>query len=233
VDFESAALLADPVQPWDLDGFQRLWVLATHGHGSRLDVARLGTPLRHEELGHGVALLLIELPPSRTVFDFRDLLPSARIERVSAKGSVERCKLRAGKHHCSGKPWRQVHQGWNEVGGTRHRCIYVQPHPAKGVTRLSWDNVPKAPVLAGRFGNRLWAVRRDSGSDVELRVVVGNRVRHEIRVARGDFSWHPFRIELHPDERGLPVTFELRADDPTWRQTCLDARLLSDQAQRR
>ncbi len=96
------------------------------------------------------------------------------------------------------------------------------------MTRLSWANVPDARVLEGRFGNRLWAVRREVGSDVELRVIVGDRVRYELRLERGDFNWYGFRIDLDPGERGRPIAFELRADDPTWRQTCLDAKLLGD-----
>ncbi len=226
IDFATSASLAWPIEPWDLHNFQRLWILASHGRGDQLDVTRLGTLLRNEELGDGVSLLLVDLPDSGTIFDFLDLLEAATMERIGGDGAVERCRARGGKQNCRGEWWRDVYADWNEVGGTRHRCMFIQPHPGGGLTRLSWADVPVGDVVAGRFGNRLWAVRHEEGSEVELRVVVGNRVRMELRLQPSDYRYHAFRIDLAPAERGLPVAFEIRAEDHTWRQTCLDARLL-------
>lgn len=226
IDFDAAAIISDPITPWDVDGFDRLWVLATHDHAASVDVAALGTALRHESLGNGVALLLIDLPASRTVFDFRQLLEAAVLERISADGKVERCAARPNKHDCSGQWWLDVFAGWNEVGGGRHRCIFLQPHPPGGVTTLTWAKVPEATALVGRFGPRLWAVRHEEGSAVELRVLIGERARYTMTVQPHDFRWHDFRIDLDPGERGQAVRFEWRAENSTWRQTCLDARLL-------
>ena len=226
IDFDAAAIISDPVTPWEVDGFQRLWILTTHDHAAKVDVAALGTELRHEELGDGVALLLIDLPRSATVFDFRQILEAAVLERVTADGKAERCTSLPDKLDCRGEWWRDVFSGWNEVGGSRHRCIFLQPHPAGGVTRLAWAKVPDATALVGRFGNRLWAVRAEEGSPVELRVVIGERARYTLTVQPHDFRWHPFRIDLDPAERGQSVRFEWRSEVSTWRQTCLDARLL-------
>lgn len=226
LDFDAAAIIGEPVTTWDAGDFKRLWVVATHGHADRVDVSALGSALRHEELGQGVALLLIELPPSNMVYNFRRALDTAVLERVSKDGKGERCRAQPDRQKCRGGWWRDAFSSWNEVGGTRHRCIYLQPDPSGGVTRLSWGKVPAATALAGRFGNRLWAVRHEQGSEVELRVTIGDRVRYVLKVQPGDFGWHPFRIDLDPAEHGKPVGFEWRAEDALWRQTCLDARLL-------
>lgn len=226
LDFAAVNPLGDPIDPWDLDGLKRLWVLTTHDHDRGPQFGGLGTVLRHEELGAHMALLLFELPPSQTVFDFRLKLGEARLERQDDKGKIEVCKARGDKLVCGGEWWRDVFSRVHEVGDSRRRGIFVQPHPDRGVTRLVWQEVPPALRLEGRFGNRLWAVRHETGTPVQLRVIVGEEVRHQMTIAPGDFAYHTFGFDLVAADRGLPVRFELSAQDVFWRQTCLDARLI-------
>ena len=102
----------------------------------------------------------------------------------------------------------------------------MQPHPSKGELRLHYDKLPVATELRGRFGNQLWAVRYDEGSDISLRVLIDGEVKHHMSVGRGDFQWHSFRLPINLAETGKSITFVISAPDATWRQACLDARLL-------
>ena len=226
LQFDKAMLFGEPVSAWDTDGFERLWVLSTHEYGARLQADTLGKVVAHHSLSDGTALTLIDLPAARTVYDFRTRLSDATVTRVDTKGKVEKCRSTRDSQRCSGASWRNITAGVNEVGGTRRRCISAQPHPAKGELRLHFGELPAASELRGYFGNRLWAVRYDEGSDVVLRVLVDGKQRHKMTLGRGDFSWHPFVLPIGKELAAKPVTFVLSATDTTWRQVCLDARLL-------
>ena len=226
VRFDEAMVFADPLTPWDLDGFERLWLLTTHGRADRAAAAKLGKVLAQHQLSEGVALAQVALPKSRTVYDFKQRLSDAKVARAAPGGQTEDCRWNNGAHRCSGAWWRNVKAGLQEVGNTRRRCIFVQPHPSKGTLKLRYDDLPAATELQGRFGNQLWGVRYDEGSDVKLVVRVDGKVLHTSTVTRGDFRWHSFAVRLPAGFAGKSLTFEVSAEDATWRQACFDARLI-------
>ena len=227
LDFPSAWMPGDPIDPWDADGFKRLWVLTSHAADKRLDRDAVGQLLREERVGQGMKLLLFQLRPSRTRYDLRVQISDADVRRIGPKPGVEeRCRVDGDTQRCKGAWWTSVSSGIHEVGNSRRRCLFVQPHPAGATLRLRWPKVPDGDEVAGRVGNRLWAVRYDEGSDVRFTVRVAGKIRHTQQLARGDFRWHPWRVALRADERGKPVTLEFAATDPTWRQLCVDARVL-------
>ncbi|GEM_PF-3457965 len=225
LSFEDAMQFGDPLDSWDVDGFKRLWILTTHGHDAGLDGAGLGPVVAHHSLGHGTALTLVRVKPSRTVFDFRERLLTAAVTRVSKDGKVEKCSAGV-RQDCSGEWWRDVYEGMHEVGNTRRRCLFVQPYPSEGELHIEYTDLPPGDALEGRFGNRLWAVRHDSGSDVVFRVLVAGKERFKLQIARDDFRWHKWRVKLRASERKQDVTFVVSAVDVSWRQACFDARLL-------
>ena len=219
-------VFAEPLTPWDLDGYSRLWLLLTHDRGARFVPDELGRVLSRHELGRGTTLLLIDLPESRTVMDLGERLSDARVSRVGAKGATESCSPRGARQVCPGPWWRSLSLGLHETGNTRHRCVFVQPDPPRGALHVRFDRPPPAAQLAGHFGNQLWAVRHDEGSDVVMRVLVDGRERLRMALSRGDFGWHPWHLRLEPAERGKPIELVFSAEDPTWRQACFDARLV-------
>jgi hypothetical protein len=226
LDFVSALVPGDPPDRWDYVGARRVWIvrgpdLARAGSG-----AELGEVVARHNFGDGLALELIELAPAPPHFDLLAHLAEARVERVAADGAIERCVWRGDRHVCAGAWWTDVFAGLAEVGSTRRRCVFAQPFPDGGTLRVRWDRVPAASRLQGRFGNRLWAVRYDKGSDVAFRLRVGGEVRHEQILDRADFRWHRFDVPLRADEAGLPVMVELSAADAAWRQTCFDLRVV-------
>ncbi len=231
LDFPSAWMPGAPIDAWDADGFKRLWVLSSHGADKRLNRAAVGQLLREEPIGQGMKLMLFQLRPSRTRYDLRLQIADADVRRIGPKlGVEERCRADGDVQRCKGAWWTSVSSGIHEVGNSRRRCLFVQPHPASATLRMRWAKVPEGEELAGRVGNRLWAVRYDEGSDVRFTVRVAGKIRHTQQLARGDFRWHPWRIALRADERGKPVTLEFAATDPTWRQLCVDARVLGPAA---
>jgi len=227
LDYRAAWMPGNPIDPWDADGYQRIWVLTTHDAHLDLDRGSVGAVLRDESLGHGMKLLLFRLPQSRTQLDLRKRIGDADVRRIGPKPGVEeRCRASGDKQLCKGDWWTSVSSAIHEVGNSRRRCLFVQPHPANATLRLQWKDVPDGDEVAGRVGNRLWAVRYGEGSDVRFTVRVDGKIRHSQMIARGDFVWHPWRVRLRAHERAKPVTLEFAAADPTWRQLCVDARVL-------
>lgn len=225
--YDDAWIPTQPLTPWEVDGCQRLWLLRAPLAQAPDDGPALGDVVRRTALGPGAELLLVDVAPSQTVRDLgRDLI-HARVTRTPADGGrPEACRVDGDHQACDGDWWRSLWYRIHEVGHTRRRCVFATPHPDAAVLTLQWDDVPAAERLEGRFGNLLWAVRHEMGSDVLVRVRVGEAVRFEQRVDRGDFDWHAFAIDLRPDERGAKVALELSADDHKWRQFCVDARLV-------
>lgn len=224
--FDEAMIFGDPLLAWDFDGFERAWLLSTHGQRERAEAMAPGRVVKTWAFGGGTALQLVQLPRSGAVYDFRQRLGDAEVSRIDAGGRSEDCRWTGREHRCSGAWWRSVKAGLHEVGSTRRRCMFVQPHPDRGELRLYFPDLPKARKLRGYFGNQLWAVRYDEGSEVVLRVLVDGEERHKLQVSRGDFGWHAFEVPLTTTEAGKPITFVISAQDATWRQACLDARLV-------
>ncbi|MCO4760425.1 MAG: hypothetical protein KC502_02900 [Myxococcales bacterium] len=229
LDFVRAWMPGDPIDPWDADGFARLWVLTTHNHHA--DLTHVGRQLRAEQLGGGMRLLLFALAPSATRFDFQAQLGKADVRRIGPKPGVqERCRHVGDSQKCKGDWWTSISAAMHEVGNTRRRCLFVQPHPAGATLRLRWPIVPGGDAIVGRVGNQLWAVRYDEGSDVRFSVRVGGKIVHTQLIARGDFRWHRWRVPLGPDDQEKSVALEFAAADPTWRQLCVDARVVGKAA---
>ncbi|MBM4345093.1 MAG: hypothetical protein FJ100_17115 [Deltaproteobacteria bacterium] len=236
LDFDAALLLGTPIDLWDADGQRRLWVVSTHGKGSAVRGARA---LRHDDLGQGTAVDLYELPSSTTVFDFSKMLHRAdqRIGRTgTAPDAWTPCpwqdspdhRFGGGLHQCGSQEWKNTWRTLHEVGNTRRWGIFVHPPFEHGTLRLAYSDLPRATVLAGRFGNRLWAVRHgDEGSATALKVTVGARLAYTKTLPPDDFGWHAFEVTLGPADQGQPVIFEVEAAKDAWREAVLDARLLA------
>lgn len=222
--YDQALIVGDPTDLWDADGWKRMWVVSTHNRAGSLKLPT--RRLRAEDLDHGTELLLFDLGTSRTSYDLRKHLADAVVEREEPPGTPRRCTWTGQKHSCGGEWWLDVVDGVQEVGGSRHNGIMVQPGNKSGVVRLTWPRPAGARALAGRVGLRLWAVRNDVGSAVKVQAKVGDRAVWSIALPRADFAWHPFEVALHADEAGKPITFEFSATDAGWRQVAFDARLL-------
>jgi hypothetical protein len=225
LDGDRATVLGYPLDPWDFDGFQRAWVVSTHGLGGNVFMPPPARLLRARSFGHGTEVSLWQLAPSDTVLDLARTLPSALVERENEDGSWFTCPWRDGEFDCAPDHWKKVLFDVAQVGSGRRSCVYVTPHRNGAWTRLTWRGVPGAEHLEGHFGLRMWSVRNDEGSDLRFRVRVGGDVVYERAAKRGEFQWVPWHVGLQPGQRGQDVSFELMADDIAWRYGCFDARL--------
>ncbi len=227
LDFNAALRLSDPLDPWDFDGFKRVWVVSTHGFGRSVELPKPAIHASARDYGHGTALDLFELPASTTVFDAYAQLANAKVQRETKKGIGDLCTWQNNHFECPGNGWwLQIWAFESEVGTGRRRCIFVQPSQDGQVTRMTWKSPPAAREIAGHFGLRMWGVRVDEGSDTTFRVKMGERVLTEHRIAKGDFSYIPWRAEIAPPDQGQDLVIEIEAAQVSWRQTCFDARLL-------
>lgn len=226
LDLASAWVPSDPMDAWDVDGLARLWVVRA-GALQRQEPALPGREQLRKQAGGGLEVRLLELPATDTVYDLRARLGDAEVARLGPRaGERQRCRWEGSRHVCDGAWWTDVFADVHEVGSTRRRCVFVQPHPSGATLQVRWATPPAARALELRYGNRLWAVRNDKGSEVAVRVRVGAAIRHELIVPRGDFSWHAARIELSGADHGAPIALEFSAADSAWRQGCFDARLV-------
>ncbi|MSQ84956.1 MAG: hypothetical protein EXR77_19125 [Myxococcales bacterium] len=238
LDYTAAVVLGEPIDAWDCDGKTRLWVVATHSKADQLLVAG-ARQLRRSDVGNGTAVVLFSLAKSTTVFDFSRQLKVANHSIGTTGAPLERfapCawqvsadpRYGGGLHQCGSQEWKNSWWTLHEVGNTRRYGIFVHPPFENGTLRLQYSGLPAGDTIAGRFGNRLWAVRHgDEGSATTLRVVVGERQVYVKTVAPDDFGWHPFSVSLGPQDRGQPVAFEVSAAKDAWREAVLDARLLA------
>lgn len=221
--------------PWDADGHKRLWLLTTHNYLERLDaLAWPGKQLALHDVGQGTAAVLLEVPASRAILDLRRQAKDGKLELEQPGGSWSACRWDGKRFRCGSDEWKDVRGGWNEVGGSRHPCLFIQSPGNKLASRLTWT-VPAAPAgaqlaeFSGRIGNRLWAVRNGNfGSDAVMTARIGQREVARVQLPPADFALHTFRAALQPQDAGQPLVIEVRADDHAWRQVCLDARILAD-----
>jgi len=243
LEFERAHVLGEPIDPWDCDGFRRLWVVSTHGRTALAEVAG-ARELKRRDFGHGTAAFLYALPASSTVFDFRHALARAEVAQYTPGAPPEgwhRCSWRdmsgssyeGGMFDCGAQDWRNVWSALHEVGGSRRRAMWIHPPFDGGAVRVTWRDLPPAHKIAGRVGNRLWAVRHGTeGSAVRLRIFAGERRLYEKVLAPDDFGWYPFEVALKPDDVGQPISFEVWAARIDWREPVVDARLVGAGAPR-
>lgn len=237
VDYNSAVVLGEPLDPWDFDGKQRLWVVTTHGKLGELKMPGLRA-VKQRDVGQGTGVALFEVPTSTTAYDFRAKLAEAK-QTVGASGTPRAnwpaCPWQpsrnpvyeGGFHNCNSQDWKNTWVSLHEVGNTRRWGIYVHPPFENGTLRLEYSNLPAGRQVAGRFGNRLWAVRHgDEGSAVTLKVFAGERLLLQKTVPPNDFGWHAFAADLQPADQGQPIAFEISAAKDAWREAVLDARLL-------
>lgn len=222
-------LTAHPLDLWQADGRQRLWVVSTHGWASKVHAATQAhgaKRLEQHQLGHGTAVELYSLPTSTTVLDVRRSLSDA----TAQTGGPEEWKActwqpASRRFACGGANWQDVFEDLQEVGSTRRDCIYLHPPQDHGAVRVTVREATAARVV-GRVGNRLWAVRHGpEGAPVRFRVLIGGQVKFERTLATDDFAWHPFEVAVPAESRGQPVTFEAYSDKEAWRELCFDARL--------
>ncbi|HAN32540.1 MAG TPA: hypothetical protein DCQ06_13170 [Myxococcales bacterium] len=211
---------------WELADFSRLWLLSAYDESSE-SYPHLSLAVRDEPLGSNMRLRLFEMPKEQILFAFGQHLDQAKMVRIGPKaGQQIRCRVLGSRQSCGPKWWHDVYVKMQQVAGSRRRCIFVQPHPDGAVVKMTWKDLPAAQRLEGRLGNRLWAVRHPEGSPVHFRVRVGRTLRHEQTLAIDDVRWHRWQINLSPQERTQPVTFEFSAKEVAWRQLCFDVRLM-------
>ena len=222
-------LTTHPLDLWQADGKRRLWVVTTHGWVNKMEAVTKtrGTQrLEQHQLDHATAVELYSLPSSTTVLDVRRELSQATVQ-IGAPDNWKACPWQAGSRRfaCGGLPWQDVYEDLQEVGNTRHDCIYLHPPHDHGAVRLTVRETGAAQ-LVGRIGNRLWAVRHGpEGTPVRFRVLIGDQVKFERTLPTDDFGWHPFAVPLTPEQSKQPIVFEAFTEKEAWREICLDARL--------
>ena len=109
-----------------------------------------------------------------------------------------------------------------EVGDTRRMAIFTHPYPSGGILQLTYQH-PRGKYLLFGFGNALRGVRMESGSPVRVRVLMEDQVLFEESVAIDDFEWKQTEITVPPGDTKVTTTFEVSAEDASWRHFYLDA----------
>lgn len=229
LDAKADFLTAEPLDLWQADGYQRLWVVATHDRLSQLQLPLKA--LQQRDFGQGTAVALYALPTSTTLLDVRKSLAKAAVQ-VGGPDQWQACSWNDGRARfaCGGPSWQDVWAELQEVGNTRRDCVYLHPPHDRGAVRVTVPSLGAARVV-GHVGNRLWAVRHgQEGAPVRFRLLVGGEPRSEITLATADFRWHPFSAELGAADLGKPVTFEAYSDKEAWRELCFEARLQAQAA---
>lgn len=211
-------LHADPVTEADVARFRRVWLLQRTGDAPPQPLRGAVEP-RHA--GGRLQVHVATVAVGAVATDFLGTLEKAQVERMEPDGGRGApCRWSGDRQRCEGPFWKDVRVQWTEVGNTRRRCVFAQPHPDRGTLRIRFPAVPLGTRLVGGVGLNLWANRYEEGSDVRFGIAVDGATVYETQLPRQDFTWHTVDVPTTPGAHEVVVS--LSADDARWRQACFD-----------
>lgn len=218
---ELALLTMDRPTVLDLARHRRMWIVSMEADVEGLP-GDLDAP---QAMGrHGLLhVSRVVLPHRELSLDLGRDLQSADVSRWDASGEPQPCPWRKDRHRCvRNSREMDVRWTWGEVGNTRRKAAFVHAGPDGGRLEIGLAPDTLGAELHVSLGLGLQAVRREAGSDVRVRVSLGEEVLWEQLLERRDFRWYTRRFSL--DEGGASrLRFEVFGDDARKRDVFVDA----------
>lgn len=210
--------MTDP-SPLDVLRYPRIFVIHPQGR----PVPSALSPCTPRVQGGERDVCIWTRPSDISPFDFVRELPGAAVSRISKSKQKQPCPWNGERHKCrTQKRMYDVRAHVGEVGDTRRMAIFTHPYPSGGILQLTYPH-PRGKHLLFGFGNALRGVRMASGSPVRVRVLMEDQVLFEESVAIDDFEWKQTEITVPPGDSTVTTTFEVSAEDASWRHFYLDA----------
>lgn len=230
-----ALMVTEDADPVELHGYRRLFVLAGFQREPRPppELAMLDLPGEVIFQGEDVAVArwdLGESPRLRTLTREWKKLEVSR--RFSSGEAPTPCRLRRDKHRCGRDSWMDVALEPRVVWRRETDWLFVHPGPAGSTLDVSWDGLARTHAgqptwLYLRVGQTLEAVRHPEGKPVLVQVLIDEREVDAVALDPHRFWMERRAIRLPAGEGDARVTIRISTEDPAWRETVLEADLLS------
>lgn len=210
----------------DAHRYERIWLLT---ETDRLDEAieRMPyEPANTREFGP-ITVVRLDAPDDSPIStELLSELDNARVERTGGDKTRTCDNWDAGQRawHCGEKDkWLYVGEEFQFLGRDPHRCIWTHPLPAEKVHRVTFPDVELGDRFRLRAGLAERGARSKRGSDVDLRVAVGDEREETATIPARETSWDPIDIDTSgwADSR-RDVVVEVSASDIKDRFVCLN-----------
>jgi len=178
----------------DIHDFENLWLLV---ETPRLDATLATMPFGASDIKSfdTISVARITIPADNPVaYDLLANLEDARVERVDPEGkTLTSCKnwdKRNRAWHC-GRPdrWIFVGEDYRTLGIDPHRCIMANPPKAPQRWRITFEDIPLNDIFRFRSGIAFIGARSRRGTDVHIRVSVGDKWSQERVIPARETSW--------------------------------------------
>lgn len=137
----------------------------------------------------------IQIPQDNPVtYDLREQLQHARVERVDPAGKTlthcDNWNPRKKEWYC-GRPdaWVYIGETYRTMGHDPHRCIWANPPKAPQRWRVIYEDIELADVFRLRSGIDFIGARSRRGTEVHIRVSVGDKWSQERMIPARETSW--------------------------------------------
>jgi len=225
-----AFFVNDGLDPVDLLGFERLWVIGLHHREPALPavIAGAGELEARDEVGDGASVAryrLAHTPHLRTMTgDFARLVT----QRRNPEGAITACPLHAARHRCGFESWLDLHVQERDVYHLDVAWLFAHPGPDRSALEVTWPELPGDTWAVIRVGHTLEAVRREPGADVHVTIFVDGQPRDRVVLPPHAYRLERRALRLPAREAAYSVTVTVQTDDPGWREVMLEGTLLAD-----
>lgn len=178
----------------DIHDRENLWLLV---ESQRLDavLAKMPFPAKDIQNFDTISVAHIAIPAENpVVYDLLANLEHARVERVDPKGKplmhCENWNPRKRAWYC-GRPdaWIYIGENYRTMGIDPHRCIMANPPKAPQRWRVIFVDIPLADIFRLRSGIDFIGARSRRGTEVHIRVSVGDKWSEERVIPARETSW--------------------------------------------
>lgn len=212
----------------DIHDRENLWLLV---ETERLEnvLAKMPFAAASVEAFDTISVAQIEIPDENPViYDLLANLEDARVERVDPSGKTLRhCNTWNAKKrtwYC-GRPdaWIYVGENFRTLGIDPHRCIMANPPKAPERWRVIFRKIPLADTFRLRSGLDFIGARSRRGTDVNIRVSVGDRWSQERSIPARETSWDAIDFDTSAlAGEQADVSVEIWAEKPLDRFLCFN-----------
>lgn len=183
-----------------------------------------------EACGHGLELVVVRPPAATIRFDLLREISGASVSRAVPGERPVTCHWEDTKFDCHGATWRDVMPLTKDVGGSRRRCVYVEPAPHRATVTLRFPGLLLGARTVVSAGFSIEGARRTNGDDVRFEISLAGHTVVDHTEPKLAYRWNRFDLDTRA-VMGAPTDLELRVSTPTagWRQFCIDALSFDDE----
>jgi len=231
-----ALMVSEDFDPVEAYAYRRLFVLAGFARAPSLPPELAAAGLVGTELygGETVAVARYELGPSPRLRTLTREWPNLEVaRRFAGEATPTPCRFRAGKHRCGRDSWMDVALEPRVVWRREVDWLFVHPGPQGSSLEVGWSGLQRESNSGPtwfylRIGPTLEAVRHAEGGDVSVQVAIDGQEVDRFALDPHRF-WMERRAIRMPSGAGRArVSIAIASDDPAWRETVLEADVLTE-----